>query len=268
MIAQPLAKGGNNQMKRFMNIILSLIILLSIMCGCHWPMVTLASAYSVPYNRTISYTFNDLDTLVELIAEQISNMDAAHQMAEAARQLGYSEDHDVIRLAVEEYNEANELKQSYQEVYDNLMEHWHQKEEEYPVATYIWSYFKDLGYSDQVCAGILGNIMAEVGGQTLDIQYNTRSASYYGMCQWSKAYSEVWGASLEEQCNYLEDTIKYEFDTFGYAYKKGFKYEDFLNITDARDAAIAFAKCYERCGSGSYNVRKQNAITAYNYFVS
>lgn len=255
-------------MKRFISIILSLIILLSMVCSCNGPFIAIASAYSVQYNDTTSYTYDDLDILIELIAEQISNMNAAHQMADAARQLGYSEDHDVIKLAVEEYNNANEIRQDYQRVYDELMEHWHQKEEEYPVATYIWSYFKELGYSNQVCAGILGNIMAEVGGNTLDIQYDIYGSSYYGMCQWNKAYSEVWGASLEEQCNYLEDTIKYEFDTFGYAYKKGFKYEDFLNITDARDAAIAFAKCYERCGSGSYNVRKQNAITAYNYFVS
>ena len=189
-------------------------------------------------------------------------------MADAARQLGYSENHDVIELAVNEYDKANELRQSYQDVYDNLMEHWHQKEEEYPVATYIWSYFKDLGYNDQVCAGILGNIMAEVGGNTLNIQYELSNSSYYGMCQWNKAYSEVWGASLEEQCNYLENTIEYEFNTFGHAYKKGFDYNDFLNMTSITDAALAFAKCYERCGSGSYTTRQNNAIIAYNYFVS
>lgn len=189
-------------------------------------------------------------------------------MAEAARQLGYSEDHEVIQLAQEEYAKANELRKSYQKVYDNLMEHWHQKEEEYPVATYIWSYFKDLGYSDQVCAGILGNIMTEVGGNTLDIQYEISSSSYYGMCQWNKAYSEIWGASLEEQCDYLRDTIKYEIDTFGYSYKSGFDYNDFLNLTDIKSAALAFAKCYERCGSGSYTTRQSNAIIAYNYFIS
>lgn len=255
-------------MKRFISIILSLIILLSMVCGCNSPFIAIASAYSVQYNDTISYTYDDLDILIELIAKQISNMNDAHQMADAARQLGYSEDHDVIKLAVEEYNNANEIRQSYQQVYDDLMEHWHQKEEEYPVATYIWSYFKELGYSNQVCAGILGNIMAEVGGNTLDIQYDIYGSSYYGMCQWNKAYSEVWGASLEEQCNYLEDTIEYEFDTFGYAYKRGFDYNDFLNMTSITDAALAFAKCYERCASGSYTVRQNNAITAYNYFVS
>ena len=39
-------------------------------------------------------------------------------------------------------------------------------------------------------------------------------------------------------------------------------------MTSITDAALAFAKCYERCGSGSYTTRQNNAIIAYNYFVS
>ena len=252
-------------MRRFITTILSLTIILSMCVG--WSTTPVAAAYGVSYND-ICYTYDDMDTLVELIAEQISNMDAAHQMADAARKLGYSEDHEVIILAKEEWKIANEKKQEYQAIYDNLMDKWQQKEEEYPVATYIWSYFKELGYSNQVCAGILGNIMAEVGGQTLDIQYWLKGNGYYGMCQWNKAYSDIWGASLEEQCDYLRDTIEYEFDTFGSCYKKGFDYDQFLNIDDIEKAALAFAKSYERCGSGSYYQRQQNAIDAYNYFVS
>lgn len=155
-------------MKRFITTLLSLTIILSICVG--WSTPTIAAAYEVPYDNSY-YTYDDIDTLVELIAEQISYMDAAHQMAEGARALGYSEDHEVILLAKEEYRQAEAKKQEYEAVYDNLMNKWQQKEEEYPVATYIWSYFKELGYSNQVCAGILGNIMAEVGGQTLNIQY-------------------------------------------------------------------------------------------------
>lgn len=254
-------------MSRFIKVITSLIIILSL-CGCSYGLVVTTQAYSVPYNETVSYTLDDMDTLVELIAEQISNMNAAHQMAEAARQLGYSEDHDVIVLAKQEHADANALRMKYQSIYDQLMEHWHQKEEEYPTATYIWTYFKDLGYSNQVCAGILGNIMAETGGNTLDIQATISGNGYYGICQWNKAYSNVWGASLEEQCDYLRDTIEYEFDTFGYVYKRNFDYNSFLDLTDIKSAALAFAKCYERCGSGSYYTRQQNAIAAYNYFIS
>ena len=39
-------------------------------------------------------------------------------------------------------------------------------------------------------------------------------------------------------------------------------------MTNARDAAKAFAKCYERCSSATYNVRQNNAEKAYNYFVN
>ena len=111
--------------------------------------------------------------------------------------------------------------------------------------------------------------MAEVGGQTLDIQYWLKGNGYYGMCQWNKAYcSGVWGADLTGQCDFLRDTIKYEIDTFGYAYQKGFNFESFLNMSNERDAAKAFAKCYERCGSSTYTIRQNNAEKAYNYFVN
>lgn len=142
---------------------------------------------------------------------------------------------------------------------------------EYPAAEYIWQYMKDLGWNDYVCAGVMGNLMAEVGGQTLNIQYNLYSSDggYYGMCQWSKKYcSGIYGVNdLKTQCDYLRDTIKYEIDTFGYKYQTNFNLEAFLNLTNAQQAALAFAKTYERCASGSYAVRQRNAITAYNYFV-
>jgi hypothetical protein len=70
-------------------------------------------------------------------------MRAAHQMAQAARQLGYSEDHEILKLAKEEYSNAKEAKSDYQAIYDDLKNRWHQKEVEYPAATYIWSYLKE-----------------------------------------------------------------------------------------------------------------------------
>lgn len=242
-------------MKRFIKIILSLIILLSLL-GC----TGISQA---------SYTYDNLDTLIELIAEQDSRMDAAHQMADAARQLDYSEEHDIIKYAKDEWHIAYEKKNNYEDIYSDLIiKYWQQKEKEYPVATYIWRYFKELGYSDQVCAGILGNIMCEVGGGTLNIKYDAKSSYYYGMCQWSKAYSDVWGTSLEEQCDYLINTIQYELDTYGYAYKKGFSYNSFITLESEKDVALAFAKCYERCASGSYSARQKCATIAYNYFVN
>ena len=194
-------------------------------------------------------------------------MEAAHQLAEAARTLGYSENHTVIILAKQEYEEANTKKEQCLIIYNDLKEYWQIKEKEYPTAAYIWSYLKELGYNNYVAAGILGNIMTEVGGNTLDIRACAYGSGFYGMCQWSKSYSDVWGTSLEEQCDFLRDTIEYELNTYGYAYKKGFNYASFLELEDCEKTAKAFAKAYERCASSSYKIRQENAITAYNYFV-
>ena len=49
--------------------------------------------------------------------------------------------------------------------------------------------------------------------------------------------------------------------------KNGFVYWHFTQLTNERDAALAFAKCYERCSSAGYTKRQNNATTAYKYFV-
>ena len=44
-------------------------------------------------------------------------------------------------------------------------EKYEQKLREYPEATRVWYYMKDVfGWSDELCAGVMGNIMAEIGG--------------------------------------------------------------------------------------------------------
>lgn len=149
---------------------------------------------------------------------------------------------------------------------------WSEKSSEYPVATQVWRYMKEeLGWNDYVCAGVMGNMMAEVGGQTLNLQpylYGHSGANYYGLCQWSsRYYPSIQGADVDAQLDFLASTVKKELDTYGYLFRSGLDYEAFCNLTDAEDAAMAFAKAYERCGSGSYGVRQRNAIKAYNYFV-
>ena len=149
---------------------------------------------------------------------------------------------------------------------------WSEKSGEYPVATQVWRYMKEeLGWNDYVCAGVMGNMMAEVGGQTLNLQpylYGHSGANYYGLCQWSsRYYPSIQGADVDAQLDFLASTVKKELDTYGYLFRSGLDYEAFCNLTDAEDAAMAFAKAYERCGSGSYGVRQTNALKAYNYFV-
>jgi len=216
-------------------------------------------------NNADASQYSDID-YETLIAEQEEKMAAAHQMAEAARTLGYEEDHDVIQLAGQEWQEANALKQEYEE---EQLAVWEAKRNAYPNATYIWEFLQAQGYNDYVCAGIIGNIMVEVGGNTLAIQPNLSSSVYAGMCQWSlKYYPQTKGMSLEDQCNFLVSTVEEEFTSFGSSYKKGFSYESFCGLTSCREAALAFAKCYERCGSGTYALRQSCAEIAYNYFVS
>ena len=188
-------------------------------------------------------------------------------------ELGYPEESEFIQLAYKDL-----------EIYQQYIDYYELKAGQFELirntnsvgddanARYIWSYLKACGYNDYVCAGIMGNLMAEVGGQSLYIQYwmYDNSYEYYGMCQWSLKYCpEVEGMTLDQQLKYLvygTNNIKYNFTHFGKNYKN-FSYEDFINLQDEKEAALAFAKVYERCASRSYSKRQENATKAYNYFV-
>lgn len=134
----------------------------------------------------------------------------------------------------------------------------------YDQARQVWNYLRDLGLNTYVCAGILGNIMAEVGGQTLDIsrwaQYSAANTKYYGICQWAGGRKQRllndFGTTLEAQIEFLSVEL---FEVI----PKG---NSFYNMQDEKEAALYFAKYYERCGSGSYKVRQSNATKALQYF--
>lgn len=263
MIAQPPMKEDN--MKKINKIIAFVFILC--MCINNLGLSAKAQEYSIVYND-ITYTYSNMNILKSLIDNQILRAEISYRIIKSARDLGYSEQHPTIIQGKEEYEKAHSLRIEYKEIYDELNTRWQNKKEEYPVATYIWEYLKNMGYTNAVCAGILGNIMTEVGGNTLDIQFLAQTDSYYGICQWSKTYEDVWNTSLEVQCNYLENTIENEFNMFGFLYKENFSFEDFLNLENSSDVALAFAKCYERCHSSSYELRQKNAKIALEYFTS
>lgn len=201
------------------------------------------------------------------IREQIEEckiiMNHAHEMAESARNLGYKEEHPVIVLAKKEWVNAKTNLTNY----ENQLEKIKTAEiNKYPEAAKVWYYLKNLGYNDYICAGIIGNLMSETGGNTLNLNPNLTTKNYYGICQWNKSYLKIWYKDLDSQCEYLKNTIKYEIDTYGDFYKKDFNYNDFLNIKDEREAALIFAKCYERCSSRSHSKRQDNATKALKYF--
>lgn len=158
--------------------------------------------------------------------------------------------------------ELNRLKGIYNKYLEDQTKYikW---EDEYHVAAYVWSALKADGYSDAVCAGILGNMMAECGGHTLVLDYTAYNSREHGggLCGWLyRYYPEANGASLEEQVNILLSTIEEQID---YSYS----FEQFTKTTDVSTAALTFAKHYERCNSMSYTVRQRSAQKAYAYFV-
>jgi hypothetical protein len=144
-----------------------------------------------------------------------------------------------------------------------------QWEEEHYYATKVWKYLRQKGFSQEVTCAIIGNMMIETSGGSLDLKPNIYSPSgnYYGLCQWSKKYyPEAHGLSFKQQLEFLLNNIEWEINTFGKNYEAGFKYEDFLIMDDPAEAALAFAKSYERCGPASYKMRQEAAEKAYEYF--
>lgn len=278
------------------NTIYTSIIILVLLC--------LVIGFTCCTSKVVSSNDNyTKEELVNLIEEAKTIKENAHTMAQSARALGWTDNDKLIKELQEKWCVADQDHKAYQNLLDKIIADeeeaarraeeeraaaekaakeaeetarkaeeakWAIKSAEYPAATQIWRYMKNLGWNDYVCAGIMGNLMAEVGGGTLDIRYALCSydGGYYGMCQWSRGYSAVWGTGLETQCDFLRDTIQYELDTYGGNYQYGFNFNSFLNLQDAQQAALAFAKAYERCASWTYGVRQSNAIVAYNYFTN
>lgn len=132
----------------------------------------------------------------------------------------------------------------------------------YDQAREVWNALRDLGLNEYVCAGIMGNIMAEVGGQTLDISrwpiYS--QDTYYGICQWAGGRKQRllndFGTTLNDQIRFLSVEL---FEVIP-------KDNSFYNMQDEQEAALYFAKKYERCSTKGYVKRQNNATKALEYF--
>ena len=112
------------------------------------------------------------------------------------------------------------------EQYEDHSDKIQQWEEEYYYATKVWEYLRQKGFSQEVTCAIIGNMMIETSGGSLDLKPTIYSLSgnYYGLCQWSKEYyPEAHGLSLEQQLEFLTNNIEWEIDTFGKCYKECFK---------------------------------------------
>lgn len=124
---------------------------------------------------------------------------------------------------------------------------------EYAVAEQVWNIMKSYGWSDVICAGIMGNMMRECGGDTLQLNPYAQN-SHYGLCQWSRTYHYgAWGKDVAGQLEYLKGSLNIAI---------------FDGCTTPEEVAGIFCDKYERPGSRDPRYKRlANARAAYEYFV-
>jgi hypothetical protein len=125
----------------------------------------------------------------------------------------------------------------------------------------IWQYLTvNMGLPDIQAAGIFGNMMVESGSRTFNVRPEIYSPgnAYYGLCQWNTGghHSSINGGTLDEQLEYLSDTIENEMGSSNY--------QRFLNATTPEEASVIFGQWYERCGAPTS--RQNEARRAYERF--
>lgn len=231
----------------------------------------------------------DLDAVLSEVVEIIEYNEYFTSQEVANAIIEIDEYCDRLQVTMNEYGEltsilqkemerVQKIKVQYEEDYTNLKmeeDKWAEREAEYPEATFIWLYMRnEFQWSPEVCAGIMGNMMSECGGQTLKglSNWDADGNSGYGLIQWiggrRKAIEAKYGShpSIEEQLIFMKDEM---FGTNGVTnqlYIAGWL-EAIMNSKTPEQAAARFACYFERPASTYYGVRQRNARVAYNYFV-
>lgn len=134
--------------------------------------------------------------------------------------------------------------------------------DDFPIAAQVWNAMKAKGWSDRVCAGIIGNMMAECGGMTLNLTYDAigDSGSSFGLCQWHNGRKnnllKNYGTSIEAQIDFLADEM-------------GDPNSFFSDLEDVHQIAYEFCVKFERPKNKEQKgiERKALAQTAFEYFV-
>ena len=227
---------------------------------------------NVEVERVEPATLEEANTALE---NAIFRKDTTASVYEGLLLLGYTEEHPAVVMAKTDLQNAEEDVEYYteQQLIRQEEENWRVRAGEYPVATQAWLYMKnEFGFSDIVCAGIMGNMMAECGGcWTSDLDWNISSYSGYGMIQWlggrKQQLFSIYGSnpSIENQLNFVKDEL---YGTNGVTKQvTDSQLDKIINAETPEDCAYAFACYYERCGEGHRWVRRDYARRAYEYFV-
>lgn len=147
---------------------------------------------------------------------------------------------------------------------------------EYPEAQLIWNTMISWGWTAETCAGVIGNMMAEIGGGTLDLSdWNSNGGCGYGLIQWTSNRRSIlksrYGSypTIEQQLIFMRDEL---FGINNTCQQVSSSVLDKIMNTNGNETpesiAFCFASNYERCAS-SYRAKRQGyARIAYEYFMS
>ena len=227
---------------------------------------------AVEVERVDPTSYDHANTLLE---EAESRLETAQAVLDGLTTLGYEPDHPAVVLAHTEVDNSTSDLAYYQEkmVEWEEVHKWEGRKAEYPAATEAWLIMsEEFGWSDAVCAGIIGNLMAECGGcwtQDLDWQINTKHGM--GMVQWIGGrrnqlvalYGE--NPTVRDQMMFMRDEL-YGLNGVTKQVTES-QLNEIMNASSPEECAYAFAAYYERCASQHRAPRKGYARTAYEYFV-
>lgn len=227
---------------------------------------------AVEVERVDPTSYDHANTLLE---EAESRLETAQAVLDGLITLGYEPDHPAVVLAHTEVDNSTSDLAYYQEkmVEWEEIHKWEVRKAEYPAATEAWLIMsEEFGWSDAVCAGIIGNLMAECGGcwtQDLDWQINTKHGM--GMVQWIGGrrnqlvalYGE--NPTVRDQMMFMRDEL-YGLNGVTKQVTES-QLNEIMNASSPEECAYAFASYYERCASQHRAPRKRYARTAYEYFV-
>ena len=147
---------------------------------------------------------------------------------------------------------------------------------EYPEAQLIWNTMISWGWTAETCAGIIGNMMAEIGGGTLNLSnWNSNGGCGYGLIQWTGGRRSTlkgrYGSypTIEQQLIFMRDEL---FGTNNTRQQVSSSVLNRIMNTNGGETpesiAFCFASNYERCASGYRAKRQGYARIAYEYFMS
>ena len=147
---------------------------------------------------------------------------------------------------------------------------------EYPEAQLIWNTMISWGWTAETCAGIIGNMMAEIGGGTLNLSnWNSNGGCGYGLIQWTSNRRSIlksrYGSypTIEQQLIFIRDEL---FGINNTRQQVSSSVLDKIMNTNGNESpesiAFCFASNYERCASRYRAKRQGYARIAYEYFMS